>query len=95
MRSALRVAEAFSPRTMAAAVAGDKPPRLSATKARVRKQITNERENTETSKDRERETRRLPRPPPIDESIIVASFSTASSHFDKAERSLSDVQFSA
>ena len=43
----------FSPRTMAAAVAGDKPPRLSATKARARKQITNERENTEALKDRE------------------------------------------
>ena len=40
-------------------------------------------------------TRRLPRPPLIDESIIVASFSEASSHFDQAERSLSDAQFSA
>ena len=39
-------------------------------------------------------TRRLPRPPLIDESIIVASFAAASSHFDTAERSLSDAKSS-
>jgi hypothetical protein len=40
-------------------------------------------------------TRRLPRPPLIEESIIVASFPEASSHFDQAERSLAEAQFSA
>ena len=37
-RNAPQIAEAFSPRTMAAADAGDKPTRLSATLARVRAQ---------------------------------------------------------
>ena len=40
---------------MAAAVASDKPPWLSSTPARVRTQITNKRENTDTLKDREKE----------------------------------------
>ena len=40
-------------------------------------------------------TRCLPRPPPIDESIIAASFSAAFSLLDKAERTLSDAQLSA
>ena len=47
--------EAFSPRKMAAAVAGDKPPRLNATPARVRTHFTIERENTGSLKNRERE----------------------------------------
>ena len=40
-------------------------------------------------------TRRLPRPTPIDDSVIVASFYAASSLFDKAERTPSDAQPSA